>query len=131
MSDSKEMKGQEQQEMQRRKEQEAVLRPAADIYEDGGGITLKADLPGVSRDRLNIQIDGNTLSIEGQLSISMPEGLEALYADVRATRYQRSFTLSNELDTDKVNAEMKDGVLTLYVPKRAELQPRKIEVSAG
>lgn len=131
MSDRQEMKSQEQQEMQRRREQEAVLRPAVDIYEDSGGITLKADLPGVSRDRLSIQVDGNTLSVEGQLSIPMPEGLEALYADVRATRYQRSFTLSNELDTEKVSAGMKDGVLTLYVPKRAELQPRKIEVSAG
>ena len=57
--------------------------------------------------------------------------MEALYADVRATRYQRSFTLSNELDTDKISAEMKDGVLTLKLPKRAELQPRKIQVSAG
>lgn len=131
MSESREMKGQEQQEMQRRREQEVVLRPAVDIYEDARGITLKADLPGVSRDRLNIQVDGNTLSIEGQLSISMPETLEALYADVRATRYQRSFTLSNELDTGQVKAEMKDGVLTLNVPKRAELQPRKIEVSTG
>jgi HSP20 family molecular chaperone IbpA len=131
MSESKEMKTQETQEMQARSETEAFLRPAVDIYEDTQGITLRADLPGVSRERLNIQVDGNTLTIEGQASIDMPEGMEALYADVRATRYQRSFTLSNELDTDKISAEMKDGVLTLKLPKRAELQPRKIQVSAG
>jgi HSP20 family molecular chaperone IbpA len=61
----------------------------------------------------------------------MPEGMEALFAEVRATHFRRSFTLSRELETDKINAQMKDGVLTLKIPKRAELQPRKIEVSAG
>ena len=92
---------------------------------------MKVDLPGVSPDRLSIQVDGNTLAIEGQAVIDMPETMEALYADVRATHYQRSFTLSNELDADKITAEMREGVLTLQVPKRAELQPRKIEIKAG
>lgn len=131
MSENTEIKGREKQEVQTRGESEAFLRPAIDIYEDARGITLKADLPGVSRDRLKVQVDGNTLVIEGQVSISMPEGMEALYADVRATRYQRSFTLSGELDTQKISAGMKDGVLTLNLPKREELQPRKIEVKIG
>jgi HSP20 family molecular chaperone IbpA len=131
MSESQEIKGREQQEVRAGTERDVFLRPAVDIYEDADGITLKADLAGVSRDRLDIQVDGNTLAIEAQLSISMPEGMEAVYADVRATRYQRNFTLSNELDADKISAEMKDGVLTLKVPRRAELQPRKIEISAG
>jgi HSP20 family molecular chaperone IbpA len=54
-----------------------------------------------------------------------------LYADVNATRFRRSFTLSNELEADKISAEMKNGELTLHLPKRAELQPRKIEISAS
>jgi HSP20 family protein len=131
MSKDKEIKTREKQEMQTRGQSEAFLLPAMDIYEDARGITLKADLPGVSPDRLSIQVDGNTLVIEGQVSITMPEGMEALYADVRATRYQRSFNLSSELDTEKISAEMKDGVLTLNLPKREELQPRKIEVKIG
>lgn len=131
MSESKEMRTQDRQEMQARTEREVFLRPAADIYEDAQGITLKVDLSGVSRDRLSIQVDGDTLAIEGQVSIDMPEGMEALYADVRATRYQRHFTLSNELEKDNISAKMKDGVLTLTVPKRAELQPRKIEVKVA
>lgn len=131
MSESKEMKTREGSEMQPRSEQEAFLRPAVDIYEDGHEITLRADMPGVSHDRLQVQVDGNNLAIEGESAINMPEGMEALHADVRATRFRRSFTLSNELDAGNINAEMKDGVLTLHLPKRAELQPRKIEVSVG
>lgn len=131
MSDTKEMKTQDKREMQSRAESDTFIRPAVDIYEDGGEITVKADLPGVSRDRFNIQIDGNNLAIEGQAAIDMPEGMEALYADLKTTRFRRSFTLSNEVETDKINAEVKDGVLTLHLPKRSELQPRKIEVHAG
>lgn len=131
MNENKEMKTRESSEMQTRSEQDVYLLPAVDIYEDSGGITLKADLPGVSHDRLEIQVEGNNLAIEGQAAIEMPEGMESLHADIGTTRYRRSFTLSNELETDKVSAEMKDGVLTLQLPKRAELQPRKIEVKVG
>lgn len=131
MSESKEMKTREGGEMQSRSEQDVFLRPAVDIYEDGHAITLKADLPGVSRDGLEVQVDGNNLAIEGQAAIDMPEGMESLYADVRTTRFRRSFTLSNELEVGNISAEMKDGVLTLRLPKRAELQPRKIDVSVG
>jgi len=131
MSESKEMKNREGSEMQPRSEQDVFLRPAVDIYEDGHELTLKADLPGVSRERLQVQVDGNNLAIEGQAAIDMPEGMEALHADVYTTRFRRSFTLSTELDTGNIVAEMKDGVLTLRLPKRAELQPRKIEVNVG
>lgn len=131
MSTSKQVKTQEPREMQGRTEPDFYLRPAVDIYEDGKGLTLVADLPGVSRERLNIEVEANTLAIEGQTAIDMPEGMEALYADVHTTRFRRQFTLSNELETDNISAEMKDGVLTLHLPKRAELQPRKIAVSAG
>ncbi len=131
MSETKEMQTHGARDAQARAEQEVFLRPAVDIYEDSGGITLKADMPGVSRDRLHVQVDGNNLAIEGQAAIDMPQGMESLYADVSHTRFRRSFTLSTELETDKINAQMKDGVLTLRLPKRAELQPRKIEVSVG
>jgi HSP20 family protein len=124
-------KSAEARNLRARDEEEASLIPAVDICEDAEGITLIADMPGVSRDRLDIQIDGDNLSLDGEASIEMPEGMEALYADIRATHYRRSFTLSRELETGKISAQMKDGVLTLKIPKRAELQPRKIEVSAG
>jgi len=116
---------------QARQEQEPAIRPAVDIFEDETGITVQADMPGVSRDRLEIQVDSDTLAIEGVADIAMPEGMEALYADVRATRYRRSFSLSSELDADKAEATLKDGVLSLRIPKRAQYQPRKIEIKTG
>ena len=131
MTDTKSMKTTESGQVQRQAEQEVFLRPAVDIYEDSTGITVKADLPGVSRDRLDVQVDGNNLIVEGQAVIDMPEGMESRYADVNATRFRRSFALSNELEADNISAEINKGVLTLRMPKRAEVQPRKIEVAGS
>ncbi|MCP5408784.1 MAG: Hsp20/alpha crystallin family protein [Chromatiaceae bacterium] len=109
---------------------ERPIRMPVDIFEDETGITVLADMPGVSRERLDVQIDNNTLSIEGKMEMSVPEGMEALYADVNSTLYQRSFALSSELDGSKTNASLKDGVLALRIPKREEHKARKIEVRA-
>ncbi|MCB1751086.1 MAG: Hsp20/alpha crystallin family protein [Gammaproteobacteria bacterium] len=107
---------------------ERPIRMPVDIFEDEGGITVLADMPGVSRERLDVQIDNNTLSIQGRTEVTMPAGMEALYADVRSTLYQRSFALSSELDGGKADASLKDGVLALRIPKREEHKARKIEV---
>lgn len=108
-----------------------ALRPAMDIFEDDSGITVQADMPGVSHEQLDIQVDQDTLTITGETRLRMPEGMEALYADVRLTHYRRSFTLSRELDSEHIEASLKDGVLTLRIPKRSALQRRKIEVRAA
>ena len=110
---------------------ETPIRPPVDIWEDKDGITLCADMPGVSRDRLSLRLDGNNLTVEGQVQLELSEKAEALYADVRSGLYRRSFALSGELETAKVAASLKDGVLTIRIPKRAELRPRKIEVQPG
>lgn len=109
----------------------ATMAPRVDIFENEQGITLRAEMPGVSKDRLEVHADRNGLTIQGDVSIEMPAGMQALYADVQATRYRRSFTLSGELDPERIDAQLKDGVLTLQIPKRAEFQPRRIEVRAG
>ena len=113
------------------RETQATLRPPVDIFEDADGITLALDMPGVAKDRVSIQADFNSLVIEGDMQIAMPQGMEALYAEVHATHYRRSFTLSGELDTEKIEANLTDGVLTVRVPKRLELRPRKIEVKTS
>jgi len=102
--------------------------PPADVFEDADGITLQLDMPGVARERLNLQTDNNSLLIEGTAQLDMPQGMAALYADVRSTLYRRSFVLSDELQTDKTEANLKDGILTVRIPKRAEVRPRRIEV---
>jgi HSP20 family molecular chaperone IbpA len=112
------------------REPDTVLRPPVDISEDAEGITMLADLPGVDRERLNLHIENDALIVEGDARIDMPEGMEALYADVRATHYRRSFALSSELATDEIQASIKDGILRVRIPKRAEVRPRKIEVRA-
>jgi HSP20 family protein len=109
---------------------ESVLRPPVDIYETGEGITLQADMPGVAKERLNLRVEGNNLLIEGTIAITPREDMTALYADVRSTVYRRSFALSNELETERIEANLKDGLLTVRIPKRAELRPRRIEVQA-
>jgi HSP20 family molecular chaperone IbpA len=113
------------------REPSLVIVPPADVFEDADGITLQLDMPGVARDRLNLQTDKNSLLIEGTVQFDMPQGMAALYADVRSTFYRRSFVLSDELETDKTEASLKDGVLTVHIPKRAEVRPRRIEVRAG
>jgi HSP20 family molecular chaperone IbpA len=112
-------------------EQERALLPPVDIFENASGITVQADMPGVSRERLEVHIDNDTLSIEGRAETPMPEGMEALHADVRSTLYRRNFSLSSELDGEKIEAGLKDGVLTLRIPKREEHKPRRIEVQIG
>ena len=116
---------------QRAPSADVPIRPPVDIWEDRDGIILCADMPGVSRDRLNLRIDGNNLIVEGQVQFELPENAEALYADVRSSLYRRTFALSGELETGKIEASLKDGVLTVRIPKRAELRPRKIEVQAS
>lgn len=128
MSEDKQSMTQNPSETPARQEAEPSLRPPVDIFENSEGITLFADMPGVCRERLNIQVDREALTIEGAAAIEMPEGMEALYADVRATRYRREFSLSSELDPEGINASLKDGVLRIHIPKRAEVRPRKIEV---
>jgi len=108
-----------------------VLRPTGDIFEKEDGITILLDMPGVSKERLDINTDRNNLVVEGEIEIDMPKETESLYADVRCTRYRRAFSLSGEqLDTEAVDANLKDGVLRIHIPRRAEMRPRKIEVKA-
>ena len=107
------------------------LLPPVDVTEDENGITVVADVPGASRESLSLRIDGDTLSLEAPIGLELPDGMEPVYAEVRAAQYRRSFTLSGELDRDRIQASLKDGVLRLHLPKREEARPRRIEVRTG
>jgi len=110
---------------------DVAMTPQVDVVEDANAITLLADLPGVSKDKLSVQFETDSLTIEGEVSFEMPEGMESSHAEVRLPRYRRVFSLSRELDTENASAELKNGVLKLRIPKAAHVQPRKIEVRAA
>ncbi|OQX30418.1 MAG: heat-shock protein [Candidatus Sedimenticola endophacoides] len=116
---------------QLRQESEWAMKPLIDVFEDDTGLTLHADMPGVSRQGLDITVDSDTLTLEGKADIAMTEGMTPLYADVRSNRYRRSFALSRELDTEHIEATLRDGVLILRIPKLKQYQPRRIEIRAG
>jgi HSP20 family molecular chaperone IbpA len=111
--------------------QEPALLPLVDVIEDATGITLYADLPGVPKDRLNVRVEGDTLFIDAEIALALPQAMQASHAEVQRTRYRRAFTLSRELDPSKVSAELNQGVLRLRIPKTEHAQPRRIEVQVG
>lgn len=107
---------------------ERMLLPPVDVTEDASGITLYADLPGVPRDKLSLQVEAQTLIIEGVLSLEIPEGMEAVHAEARRPGFRRVFTLSRELDSEQVSADFNQGVLKIRIPKASHAQQRKISV---
>ena len=116
---------------QRSRYSDATLTPPVDVIEDSGGITLYADLPGVSRYKLQLNVEADTLTIEAESALPSPEGLQSSHTEVGLARFRRVFTLSKELDTEQVSAEFAQGVLRLRIPKAQHAQPRRVEVKAG
>ena len=108
-----------------------VMLPPVDVIEDALGITLYADLPGVPKDKLHVRIDADALTIEGEVALPLAGGLEPNHVEVQLPRYQRTFTLGKELDSEKVAAEFRHGVLKLSIPKVEHAKPRKIEVQVA
>jgi len=108
--------------------QAAFAVPPVDVHEDEGGITLLADLPGVTRENLSVRVEGDSLLIEGAVSTPSPANLELLHGEAQLGSYRRLFTLSRELDANAVEAQLKDGVLRLRIPKAESAKPRRIEV---
>ena len=107
-----------------------VLQPPVDVVEDAAGITLYADMPGVPKEKLHVRVDAEALSIEGEIELPIVKDMEASHIEVQSPRFQRTFTLGKELDSEKVEAEFRNGVLKLSIPKLEQAKPRKIEVRA-
>lgn len=105
--------------------------PPVDVFEDDAGITLLADMPGVSRDRLGVRVDGDNLLVEATAATVEPNDMQLVYGEAQFASYRRQFTLSRELDASRIEATLKDGVLKLAIPKQEEAKPRRIEVRVG
>jgi HSP20 family protein len=107
---------------------QSAMLPPVDVVEDAAGITLYADLPGVGREQLHVRVDGDQLGIEAEMLLPVSEGLAPVHAEVTRRRFERTFTLSKELDPGQVSAELSHGVLRVRIPKAAHAQPRRVEV---
>jgi HSP20 family protein len=115
----------------RQQPQQRAVVPPVDVFENEASITLLADLPGVQREQLHIRVDGDTLVLEATARAGGPENMELVYGEAQCPAYRRQFTLSRELDTGRIEAQLRDGVLRLSIPKSEAARPRRIEVRAG
>ncbi|HEX2583819.1 MAG TPA: Hsp20/alpha crystallin family protein [Steroidobacteraceae bacterium] len=109
----------------------SYIVPSVDVIEDTAGITLYADLPGVPKDKLRLQVEHDALIIEGDLEVPVSDGLNAYHTEVDSTRFRRVFTLSKELDAEKISAQHVNGVLKLQIPKAEHAQPKRINVTVN
>ena len=105
--------------------------PRADIYETENEISVIVDLPGVDKNSLEISLEKNILKINGYVSQEDPEGYSLAFAEYQIGDYERSFRLSNQIDQNKIDATLNDGVLKLRLPKAEAAKSRKIAVKAG
>jgi HSP20 family protein len=103
--------------------------PTADIYEDRDTLKVLLEMPGVEKGNVNVHVEDGVLFVEGRLDVAKYRGLQPLYTEYNIGNYARSFRLSSAIDQDKIGAELKDGVLSLTLPKAEKAKPRTIQIS--
>jgi len=134
MADSKELKVKEKQEVSAPAEHTTpgpVFTPAVDIFETEKDITLLADMPGVTPERLSIDLRDDTLTLTGDIEPFEGPNEQDIVVEYEVGKYFRQFTLSEVIDQEKIEATLNDGVLRLNLPKVAKAKPRKITVQAA
>jgi len=108
-----------------------VVRPALDLAEFEDRFELHADLPGLSEKDIDVQFEDGALRIRGERSLAVPEGGRALRRERSATRFARSLALGDEVDVERIQATMRDGVLRITLPKSERARPRQIPVAVN
>jgi len=109
----------------------ATWSPLVDIFEDSDGITLKVELPEVEAKDVEIQVEGNTLTLKGERKLEHEDKRDGYHRVERTYgSFSRTFTLPSTVDVEHITAESKDGVLRVFLPKRPETKPRQIKVAA-
>ncbi|MCF8024576.1 MAG: Hsp20/alpha crystallin family protein [Desulfobacteraceae bacterium] len=108
-----------------------VFTPAVDICEDQNAIKLMADMPGVQPDDVNIDVRDNTLTLTGEIQPFENSEETDLMIEYEVGQYYRQFTLPELIDQEKIDAQLKDGVLNLVLPKAEAAKPKKIEIKSG
>jgi HSP20 family molecular chaperone IbpA len=132
MASGRELQVQQKREVEKKQETTIPARqflPTADIFETDRSLTVVLEMPGAKKENVNVNVDDGILKIDGKIDFSKYEGLRPVYTEYNIGHYTRSFRLSSAIDQTKISAEMKDGVLTVVLPKSERAQPRRIEVS--
>jgi HSP20 family protein len=105
-----------------------VFLPNADIYETPTDLKVALEMPGIEKSNVEIKVEDGVLHVEGRLDLSKYTGLQPLYTEYNVGHYARSFQLTSKIDQNKIAAEMKDGVLSLTLPKVEEAKPQTIQI---
>jgi HSP20 family protein len=127
-----ELQVQQKREVEKKRESTIPARvflPVTDIFETGQALTVVLEMPGVDKESVSVNVDNDVLTIEGQIDFSKYEGLQPLYTEYNIGNYSRSFQISSKINQDGISAELKDGVMTLVLPKAEKAKPRRISVS--
>lgn len=107
---------------------QAVFTPPIDIFETPDGLILQADLPGVSSDSLELQVQDNKLSLFGKVSLPVPVEARLIHQEYQVGHFLRSFILSDEVDHERITAKLSQGVLEVFLPRLAKSEPRRIQI---
>jgi HSP20 family protein len=106
-----------------------LFQPQTDIFETSEALTLVLEMPGVDKGSVEVKVENDVLEVEGRVDFSKYDGLQPLYTEYNVGHYARSFRLSSKIEQDGISAELKDGVMTLVLPKAEKAKARKIKVS--
>jgi HSP20 family protein len=131
MASKQELQVQQKRELEKKEETTIPARvflPNADIYETTDALNVVLEMPGVDKNSVEVHVEDGVLKIDGRLDFSKYQGLQPVYTEYNVGHYSRSFRLSSKIDQNKIGAELKDGVLSLVLPKIEEAKPRTIEV---
>ncbi len=107
-----------------------TITPPIDIHDGPDGLTLVADLPGTNETNLTIQLEHNVLTLDARIDAPAPDGMRLVHQEYPVGDYHRSFILSDDVDRDRIAAELKDGVLKLFLPKADRARARRIEIKS-
>ena len=133
MSVAQDLQVQEKRELQRKDETTVPTRifvPTTDIVETNDSLTVVMEMPGVDKANVDVNVENDVLSVSGRINLSKYEELQPVYTEYNSGHYRRTFNLSSSrINQDRIAAEMKDGVLTLTMPKIEQAKPRKISVA--
>jgi HSP20 family protein len=131
MAGQQELQVQQKREVEKAQEPTMPTRaflPTTDIFESEDALTLVLEMPGVDRGNIDVSVENGVLTVEGKINFDKYEGLQPAYSEYNIGPYRRSFRVSSRIDPDKIKAEIRDGVITLVLPKAEEAKPRRIEV---